>query len=172
MIILAFFEGLFYLMFAAFLAALCLPPLVRGAPFVPLHKSRIGDMMDAAGVTLDDRVADIGSGDGRLVIEAARRGAKADGYEINPFLVLFSRIKIRRARLSDLARVYWRNIWHVNFSGYTVVLLFGFPYMMKRLEKKLRYELPKGARVVSFVFKFPTWVPKSAEKGVYLYINE
>ncbi|OHB18682.1 MAG: hypothetical protein A2666_03065 [Parcubacteria group bacterium RIFCSPHIGHO2_01_FULL_47_10b] len=129
-------------------------------------------MLRAAQITIADRVADIGSGDGRFVIGAARLGAQAVGYEINPFLVWISRLKIRFLRLQDLAQIRWANIWHVNFSGYTVVLLFGFPYMMKRLEKKLRYELPKGARVVSFAFTFPTWVPETAEKGVYLYINE
>ena len=172
MFMVSVFEGVLYLLLALFLAAFCIPLFIHGAPYVPVHKKRIDDMLRAAGITIADRVADIGSGDGRFVIGAARLGAQAVGYEINPFLVWVSRLKIRFLRLQDLAQIRLANIWHVNFSDFTVVILFGFPYMMERLEKKLRYELPKGARVVSFAFKFPTWVPKSSEKGVYLYVNE
>lgn len=166
------FEGILYFILAIFLGICGLPFLMRGAPFFPTHRTRIKDMMTIVDITMQDRVADIGAGDGRLVIEAARCGAQATGYEVNLFLVWIARWNIARAGLRDLAHIEWRNIWNVHFSSYTVVVLFGFPYMMKRLEEKLRYELPKGARVVSFVFQFPTWIPKKSERGVYLYIND
>jgi len=61
-----------------------------------------------------ERMADLGSGDGRILIEFAKKGAIAEGYEINPVLVFIARMKIRRLGLEKKARVFWKSFWRVS----------------------------------------------------------
>jgi len=68
-------------------------------------------MLKLGQVSSKDTLIDLGSGDGRILIAAACLGAKAVGYEINPFLVWKSRRLIRQARLEKLAKVYWKSFW-------------------------------------------------------------
>ena len=115
------------------------------------------------------KAADIGSGDGRIVIALARAGAVAHGYEINPLLVWWSRVKIRRAGLDGRAYIHRKNLWHTDFSSFDAVTVFGVFHIMRRLETKLRRELKPGARAVSIGFEFPTW--PAAEKYDGIYVN-
>ena len=114
---------------------------------------------------------DLGSGDGTLVMEAAKRGAVVTGYEINIFLVWKSRVKIRRKNIRN-ANIKHKSLWKADVSQADVILLFGIPHMMARLENKLMRELPKGARVVSFTFAFPNWQPVKEKDNVRLYVKE
>ena len=142
---------------------------IRGAPFVPTGSRTVKTMIDLANIQPDEKVADLGSGDGRIVIAIARVGAEAHGYEINPFLVLWSRYRINRAGLSRRAFVHWRDIWRVDFASFKVITVFGMVHIMGPLERKLRRELRPGSRVVSNRFTFPCWPHSSKEGRVYLY---
>jgi len=144
-------------------------PFARGAIFLPIHKKRVDTMIALSSVRPEDKVVDLGSGDGRIVIEFAKAGAEAHGYEINPFLVWLSRKNIREAGLKGKAFVHWKSFWRVNLSDYSIVTLFGINYIMKDLEQKLLKELTPGSRVVSYLFQFPTWQSEKKEYGVFLY---
>jgi cyclopropane fatty-acyl-phospholipid synthase-like methyltransferase len=126
-------------------------------------------MMRLAKLSKNDRVLDLGSGDGRLVVEIARRGLEAHGVEINLFLVLISRLIIKIYGLSKSARIKWGNMWRINVSDYDVVFIYAISHIMGDLEKKLKDELESDAKVVSYAYKFPHWKPEKSEKGVYLY---
>lgn len=143
--------------------------LVIGAPYVPTNNRGVAKILECSEIAPGMKIADLGSGDGRILIALAKAGAIAHGYEINPFLVWYSRYMIRRAGLQDKAFVHWKNIWGVNFSDYQVITLFGITHIMHRLEKKLRQELKSGARVVSVSFSFPTWPLKKKLHGVLVY---
>ena len=117
-------------------------------------------------------MADLGAGDGKIVIAFARSGAEAHGYEINPILVLFGRWKIRRAGLRGRAFMHWQSFWGVDLSGFNVITVFGIGHIMNRLERKLQIELLSGARVASNVFPFPNWPPTDSLDGVLLYIKK
>lgn len=130
---------------------------LSGAPFLPTHTKSIETMVRMANIRRGMKVADLGSGDGRILIAFARAGAEAHGYEINPLLVWYSRWKIKRAGLEKQCFVHTKNFWNVDFSTYAVVTLFGIRHIMARLEKKLQQELRPGSRVISHVFAFPTW---------------
>ena len=143
-------------------------PIVWGAPYAPSDQSKIDRMLALAKVKSGDRALDIGSGDGRIVLALARRGADATGLEINPILCFVSNIRIRSSGFKS-AHVYRKNFWRSDFSPYDVVVLFGVTYIMPALEKKLQKELRPGARVVSNYFTFPSWKPYREEKGVYVY---
>lgn len=144
-------------------------PFFRGAPFAPTDRKTMNRMLERAQVKPGERACDIGSGDGRIVIALAKAGAYADGFEINPLLVWWSKIRIKRAGLSQKARIIRKNLWQTDFSPYDVVALFGIPYIMKDLGDKLLAELKPGARVVSNNFAFPTWEAASRQDGIILY---
>jgi len=146
--------------------------IVKGAPYVRTPKKRIALIIEMLELNKNDVAMDLGSGNGDIVIEIARKGVESHGSEINWFLVLISWLKIRVAGVSSLAFVHWGNMWKVGMSKYTVVVVYGFPNIMKDLEKKLLSELPNGARVVSHAFKFPNWKPTIESGSVFLYIKD
>ncbi|OQX51455.1 hypothetical protein B5M47_00425 [candidate division CPR3 bacterium 4484_211] len=144
--------------------------MLFGAPYAPSQKGVIEKMIKLGEIKQGTKVVDLGSGDGRLLIAVTRLGAEAHGYEINPFLFCWSKIRIKRARTKK-ALVHLKDFWRVNLSNYDVVFLFGTPLIMGRLEKKLQKELPHNARVVSNYFQFPNW-PLSKKLGkVYCYVK-
>ncbi len=138
---------------------LSLPTLFHGAVYLGMKQERVEDMVKAARVTAGMRVADFGSGDGRVVIAFARAGAEAHGYEIDPLFVFISRWKIRRAGLADRATIHWQSFWSSNAGDYDLITLFGFDTFMKRLQSKLLAELRPGARAICYVYQFPKWKP-------------
>lgn len=140
-----------------------------GAPFLPTGKNFVAKMVTVAQVQPGDTFIDLGSGDGRVVLAAAKQGARAIGYEINPFLVWIARLRIRTNGLRDRAEIRWQSLWSADLRAANVVSIFGISGMMPRLEHKLDKELPEGARVVSYVFSLPTWKPVHHEEGVRLY---
>lgn len=142
--------------------------LFSGALYIPTDVGTVDAMLDAAELKEGDRLVDIGSGDGRLIIAAAQRGIRADGYEINPLLVWLSNRKIRRENLEHHAHAYWKNFWRVDLSAYSVITVFGIKHIMMRLGGKLRVELSPQSRVVSNLFPLPNWEGR-VEEGVYVY---
>lgn len=143
--------------------------LSRGAFFVPMPRSGVARVIGLLALQKGEKAVDVGSGDGRLLLALAEAGAEARGFEHNIVLVWRSRRNIRRAGLSEKAFVHWSNFWKEDFSQFDAVTIYGIPYIMGRLEKKLRAELKSGARVVSYSFPFPHWEPVRKEKAVYLY---
>lgn len=143
--------------------------LSRGAFFVPMPRSGVQRVIRLLALRGGEKAVDVGSGDGRLLIALAEAGAEAYGFEHNLLLVWRSRRNMRRAGLSHKAFVRWSNFWNEDFSSFDTVTIYGIPYIMGRLEKKLRAELRPGARVVSYSFRFPTWQPVKSEKRIYLY---
>lgn len=144
--------------------------LYFGAPYVPMSEENVEEMMRLAGIGPGDCVADLGSGDGRVLIAAAKKGATAEGWEVNPILWLFSVWNIRAAGVSRSARVHLGSYWNKNVGHFNVVTLYLLTAHMRRMQEKLKAELSPGSRVVSFRFAFPDW-QKDAEngKGMTLY---
>ncbi len=143
--------------------------IVKGAPFMISGKNPIRRIIKLAEIKPGQKAADLGSGDGRIVIAMARAGANAHGYEINPFLVWWSRRKIAEAGLSDKAFIHQKSFWNENFSSFDLVSIYGIGYIMKDLEEKLRRELPRGAKVAANAFEFPAWKHIKRDNGVFLY---
>ena len=144
-------------------------PIGRGAVFFPSSRSHTLRMVEMAEVSAGERAADLGSGDGRVVIALARRGAEAHGYEINPALVLLSLWNIRRAGCARNARIHWQSFWRADLSSFRAITVFQGGFIMRRLEKKVLRELPVGARVVSDYWRFPTLAPSFVAGTLHLY---
>ncbi len=130
---------------------------VTGAPFVPSAFPTAHAMIRLAHIKKGMIVYDLGSGEGRLLFLAAARGATAVGFEINPFLVLLTTIKVWFSPYRGRIRVRWKNFWRANLRNADVVFIYLLPWRMERLKKKLRRELKPKALVVSNSFLFPQW---------------
>ena len=119
------------------------------------------EMLKVAGVTPADVVYDLGSGDGRLVIAAARDfGARGVGVEIDAPLVQESREAAARAGVSDRATFLWQDLFTTDISAATVVTLYLRDDVNLRLRPKLLRELRPGTRVVSHDFGMGEWPPQ------------
>jgi len=140
-----------------------------GAPFEPTNSETLRKMIEFSKIKKGEKLADIGSGNGKIVIAFARKGVECHGFEINPFLVWISRRKIKKLNLEDRAFVHWKNFWKQDLGRFDVISIFQIGNIMKKLERKLKKELTSGTRVVSNTWKFPNWRPKKIEKDVYLY---
>lgn len=167
--------GLIACVASLFLAALFVPTAhaaLFGAPFLPTESDRVERMLAMAGLQPGETVVDLGAGDGRFLIAAARAGATAVGWEINPYLVAWGRWKILRAGLSDRATLHLGSYWPEHMGRADVVMLFLITGQMKKMQEKLQQELRPGSRVVSYVFAFPDWEAKETRtEGLRLYVR-
>ena len=120
--------------------------------WIPTPDATLDQMLDMAGVTRDDYVIDLGSGDGRMVIAAAKRGARAHGVEYNPELVVLSRRAAAIAGVADKATFSQGDMFEADISKATVMPLFLLPNHLNTLAAKFM-RLKPGARVVSNTYE-------------------
>ena len=160
----------FQLLLAAFMLFLLIA-FITGGPFVPSSKTATSAMVKLARLKPGMTIYDIGSGDGRLLFEAARQKATAVGIEINPYLVLFSRLRAFFGPYKGLVRVFWRDLWKADISPADVVFVYLLPWRMEQLADKLKRELKTGALVVTNSFIFPGWkiLRQDNRHHVYMY---
>jgi SAM-dependent methyltransferase len=131
--------------------------------WVPTPLSTLDKMLEMAKVTPKDFVVDLGSGDGRMVIAAAKRGARALGVEYNPDLVALSIRNAAAEGVSDKARFVQGDMFAADISGATVLALFLLPDNLRKLVPKF-LELPPGTRVLNNGYKIPDW--EETETGI------
>jgi cyclopropane fatty-acyl-phospholipid synthase-like methyltransferase len=134
------------------------------APFVQTPLEVAKKMLNLSQVKPGEVLYDLGCGDGRLIILAAKDiGAKSTGIELREDLVERARTEIKRLDLEDKVKVIQGNFFDVNISDANVITLYLTSSANERLRPKLEAELKPGARVVSHDFKVPGWKPV----GVY-----
>jgi SAM-dependent methyltransferase len=126
--------------------------------WVPTSQALVDKMLDTAKVTPKDYVIDLGSGDGRTVITAAKRGARALGIEYNPKMVELSRANAAKEGVTGKATFVRGDIFKSDFSKATVLTLFLLPDINLRLRPKILNMKP-GTRVVSNSFDMADWTP-------------
>lgn len=163
------FINLLFLALLIYIIALLTYSMFWGAPFAALSQDRIKTMFRLLGPVKGKSFLDLGSGDGRIVMAASKKGLHANGYEINPLLVLISRLKLKKSKLSG--QIYLKDYWHDDLGKFDYISVWGLPPMMIRLEKKLLRELKPGTKVVSNHLQFPSWKFSKKENDVYLYIK-
>lgn len=134
--------------------------VVNGGPYVPTPQAVVDRMLDLATVGPGDVVYDLGSGDGRLVVEAARRGATGVGVERDAELVRRSRAAAAAAGVGARTRFEQGDIFDADLREATVVTLYLLPPFLERLAPKLRAELRPRTRVVAHDFPLPGWTPE------------
>jgi precorrin-6B methylase 2 len=125
--------------------------------WVPTPQELVDRMLDMAKVTPQDIHYDLGSGDGRTVISAAKRGARAFGIEYNPDMVDLSRRKAAEAGVTKLATFTQADLFETDFSKADVLTLFLLPGINMRLRPVILSKLKPGSRVVSNTFTMEDW---------------
>ena len=131
--------------------------------WVPTPAELVEKMLDMAKVTPEDIVIDLGSGDGRNVIAAARRGARAFGFEFNPEMVALSRRLAEEAGVSERATFIEGDMYEADISKATVLALFLLPSNLDKLAPKF-LALKPGTRIVNNTFAVTGWEPDESEK--------
>ena len=142
--------------------------LLFGAPYLPTRKAQVNQALDLLDLKKGQLLIDLGSGDGAVLIEAARRGIRCIGYELNPLVFVVAYVRTWRYRRLVTVRLqnFWSQTVPKDTSGVFVFLLE--PYM-QRLEDKFNSELPRGAKVVSYTFTLPKKKPVRTDGAMSLY---
>ena len=144
-----------------------------GAPWLPTSKSKVRKMLEFAKVGDGDIVYDLGSGDGRIIIMAAKEfGAKSVGIEADPIRERWSRLMIRRHKLRDRVKVLRGNFFNFNIGDASVVTLYLGVGVNNKLREKLSEELKPGSRIVSHHFILKDWEPVETDEAADLYLYE
>lgn len=148
-------------------------------PFVPTPHEVVDEMLRMAGVKKGDILYDLGCGDGRIVIKAAKTfGIKGTGIDIDPERIAESLANAESAGVSNMVRFLNQDLFEADFSDATVVTLYLLTSVNLRLRPKLLRELQPGARVVSHYFEMGDWEPEQSaevsatydDHGVYFWI--
>lgn len=126
------------------------------APYIPTNIKLIRQILKLAGVKKGKKFYEPGSGDGRVVIKAAKLGADSFGIEQSYLRVLLSK---RKAGNLKKARFYHGNIFSRNYQDADIVYIYLLAKGVKKLEEKLKKELKKGSIVITQIYHFPTWKP-------------
>jgi predicted RNA methylase len=141
--------------------------------WVPTPPELIKDMLDMADVTPNDYLVDLGSGDGRIVIAAAKRGARALGIEYNPDMVELSKRNAQKEGVSDKASFMQADIFETDFSKATVLTMYLLPSLNLKLMPTV-LKMKPGTRVVSHAFTMGDWVPDQTKsedsRSAYFWI--
>src|SRR5688572_18258782 len=135
----------------------------RDVPYVPTDDAVVAAMLRLAEVGPDDVVYDLGCGDGRIVVAAARLGARAVGVDIDLQRVHEANDRVKRQRLSQQVKILRESFFDIDLREATVVMLYLLPGINVKLRPKLLWELPPGARIVSNNFEMGDWGPDSTD---------
>lgn len=137
----------------------------ENAPFITTPDAVVDRMLEIAGAGPGDLVVDLGSGDGRIVIEAARKfGARGLGIELNPLLVEKSRENARQAGVEARASFVEGDVLTADLSKASVVTVYLLPSLIGRLQPRFLDELRPGTRVVSHAFYMTSWKPDRVDR--------
>jgi methylase of polypeptide subunit release factors len=138
------------------------PPLKKDVPYVPTPERVVDRMLDLAKVTSSDVVYDLGCGDGRIVVAAARRGARGVGIDIDPERIAESKVNAEQAGVSDRTEFRVQDLFDVDLGEATVITM----YLLSSVNMKLRpalLQLKPGTRIVSHAFDLGDWKPEKTE---------
>jgi hypothetical protein len=134
---------------------------VNAGPYVPSPQSVVTDMLKLAGVSESDFVIDLGSGDGRIVLTAAKVfGARGFGVEIQDKLVKLSNEAAQREGVADRVKFITQDLFKTDISQATVLTMYLLPNTVNMLKDKLLSELRPGTRILSHDYPLAGWIPE------------
>lgn len=141
-------------------------------PYLGTRPQVVRAMLDMAAVRGGDRVLDLGTGDGRILIAAARRGASGTGIDIDPVLVREAQAAATAAGVEARTRFAAQDLFATRFAGHDVVTMFLLPRINRAIRPRLLRELTPGARIVSHAFDMGDWSPDADRhvSGARIYL--
>lgn len=144
--------------------------LLYGAPYLPTLRPQLNLALDLAKLKSGETLLELGSGDGRVLLAAAKRGYQAVGIEINPILFLVSKVVTWRYR--DLVQVRFGDFFRLKWPDARVIFIFGLDSVVRKLGKKIEQSGRTPIRLISFGFKLPAKVATVTNKGIFVYDYE
>jgi hypothetical protein len=141
--------------------------LLFGAPYVPTLQPQVDAALKLVDLKPGQTLLELGCGDGKVLIAAARQGLNVVGYELNPLLAVVAWLRTRRYR--GQVKVVWGDFWRQSWPPAEGIFTFLLPKYMPKLHKKVMQYEHKPVKLVSFAFKIPGKRPITEQQGVYLY---
>lgn len=141
--------------------------LIFGPPFVPTLRSQIVTALDVLDLQPGQKLLELGSGDGRVAKAAAQRGLWVVGIELNPLLVLISRLRTWRYR--HQVRIIWGDYFRVRWPEADAIFTFMIPRQMATLDRKIKNWHQKKVYLASYAFHIPGKEPVRKKNGILLY---
>lgn len=148
---------------------------LRAAPWVPTWGVDVERFLKLANIQQEQKFYDLGCGDGRILAAAARAGARAEGFEVAIPLYLFACMRRLFSPQKNRFTIRYKDFWYADLRDADVVYVFLTPRIYPRLKEKLEKELRPGARVVTYVWPIPGWIPTvtdTAEKQPPLFLYQ
>ncbi len=139
-----------------------------GAPYLPTLSLQIDTALDLIDLKPEDTLLELGCGDGRVLIAAAKRGINCIAYEINPILLVISWLRTRRYK--KLIKLRWGNFWVVKWPEADAIFVFLLEKYMEKLDKKCIQYDHKPVKLVSFAFPVKSKKPDKLHNGVFMYL--
>ncbi len=140
--------------------------LLFGAPYLPTHKQSAETAIDLLDLKSGDRFYELGCGDGKVLIQAAKRGYICVGWEMNPIIFLIA--KIRTYKYKNVS-VRLANFWNQDLSNADGVYVFLLDKYMEKLDNKLTHELKSGTKLASYAFKIPNKKASYEKNAIFVY---
>lgn len=147
---------------------LCFAGVFLGAPYLPTLKRQVDAALDLADLKKGQTLIELGCGDGKVLVAAAKRGIKSVGYELNPIMFVVAWLRTRRYR--HMTKVIWGNFWMKSWPEADAIFVFLINRYMKKLDRRIENYPYLPIRLVSHAFKMPIKKVSAEKDGVYLYL--
>ncbi|MDB5164428.1 MAG: hypothetical protein JWL89_54 [Candidatus Saccharibacteria bacterium] len=141
--------------------------LLRGAPYLPTLTPQVEAALELADLKAGDTLLELGCGDGKVLVAAARKGINVVGYELNPLLVLVCWLRTRRYRKQ--VRIIWGDFWRKPWPEAQAIFVFLLPKYMPKLNKYIVQYKHKPVKLISFAFAVPGKTASAKKNGVMHY---
>ena len=142
--------------------------IIFGAPYLPTMKQQQLQSLELLDLKPGQTMLELGSGDGRMLIAAARRGINSVGYELNPILFIVSKIICFKYR--KFVKIYYGNFWYKKWPKAEGIFVFLHPRFMKKLDSAVKKKYAgKSVKLVSYAFKIPGQKPAKTKEALFLY---
>ncbi|MEM7813782.1 MAG: SAM-dependent methyltransferase [Candidatus Aenigmatarchaeota archaeon] len=145
---------------------------LKGAGWQPTPRQAIESALKLARVRPGDVFYDLGAGDGRVLVAAAKAGARAVGIEIDPLRCLACRLRIAINRLGEQAHATLGDVYSVPLSGASVVFIYLRDWSTERLKDKLMAELQPGTRIITYYWPLEGWQPAAHDEKNSIYVYQ
>jgi hypothetical protein len=141
--------------------------LINGAPYLPTLSKQIDAAIKLSGLKPGERIIELGCGDGRVLLAAAKAGLCGIGYELNPLLYVVAKLRLWPYR--QQIQVKWGDFWRQQWPRADAIYVFLLPRLMAKLEQNILSRPNAPNKVISFAFKFPGRKADKEKAGVFLY---
>ncbi len=141
--------------------------LLFGAPYLPTLTPQVSPALKLAELKAGDTLLELGCGDGKILIAAAKQGINSVGYELNPIMAAVAWARTRKYRKN--VKIIWGDFWKIAWPPAGAIFVFLLPKYMEKLDTKVIQYSTKPVKLISFAFKIPGKKHDAFQNGLYVY---